>query len=57
MNYCMEEAQRLTPVRGAAAAMGVYIRSFLFLHRQKCKSTIGCATRSRVPAQVIASFP
>jgi len=26
-------------------------------HRQKCKSTIGCATRTRAHAQLIASFP
>jgi hypothetical protein len=26
-------------------------------HRQKCKSTIGCATRTHAHAQLIASFP
>jgi hypothetical protein len=27
------------------------------IHRQKCKSTIDCATRTRAHAQLIASFP
>jgi len=29
----------------------------MFIHRQKCKSTIGCATRTRAHTQLIASFP
>jgi len=28
-----------------------------FLHRQKCKSNIGCATRTRTHVQLITSFP
>jgi hypothetical protein len=33
------------------------LRGYSAVHRQKCKSTIGCATHTRAHAQIIASFP
>jgi len=34
-----------------------YLKQIWQAHRQKCKSTIGCAKRARTHAQLIVSFP